>query len=87
MRKPQRYWLIAEWVGPIEPEPARADPGANVDVPLHSQKVNFVPAQKSVHTLPTPINRGRKLLYPGVDITPHAIETPHPHRLSADCLV
>ena len=84
--KPQLHWVVADWLGLMEPARGESCPSGKRRGPAASGEDRLPsPGQKSIHTCITPTTRERKRRSPG-SIPRHAVWKPQPHCLISDWL-
>ena len=84
--KRQPHWVIADWLGLMEPARGESCPSGQRRGPAAPGEYNFQsPGQKPFHISETPTTRGRKRRSPG-SIPPRRVQKPQPHWVIADWL-
>ena len=84
--KPQPHWVIADWLGLMEPARGERCPSGQRRGPAAPGEDKFpFPGQKSVHISTTSTTRGRKRRSPG-PIPPRRVWKPRPNWVIADWL-
>ena len=84
--KPQPHWVIADWLGLLEPARGGRCPSGQRRGPAAPGEDKFPsPVQKPFHISTTPTTRGREGRSPG-SIPPRRVSKPEPNWLVADWL-
>ena len=84
MWKTQPHWVIADWLGLMEPVHGESCPSGNPQGPAGEDEFTS-PGQESFHISTTPTTRGRKRRSPG-SIPPRRVGKRQPHWVIADWL-
>ena len=84
--KPQPHWLVADWMGLMEPARGEScSSGQRRGLAAPREAMFPSPDQKSFHISPTPTPRGQKRTSPG-SIPLRTVWKPQPHLMVADWL-
>ena len=86
MWKRQPHWVIAFWMGLLEPKRGESCPlGQRRGPAARGEDKVPSPGQKTLHISKTPTTRGQKCRSPGL-IPPQRVWKPQPNCLAANCL-